>query len=212
MEEQSFWYLIFEPYYAMDTHLVVLEMIAVLFGFLSVWYAKKEHIWVFPTGIVSTVLFVYILWVYSLLGDMLINAYYTALSVYGWWVWTRKDESNNVVHISRTTPKEKRSSVIFFIITILFVILVYRYFEKFSSWTAYVDTVTTAIFFVGMWLMAKKKIENWTFWIIGDLISIPLYWYKGLIFTSFQYLIFTAIALMGYMEWKKRLDNSPHQS
>lgn len=212
MEEQSFWYLIFEPYYAMDTHLVVLEMIAVLFGFLSVWYAKKEHIWVFPTGIVSTVLFVYILWVYSLLGDMLINAYYTALSVYGWWVWTRKDESNNVVRISRTTPKEKRSSVIFFIITILFVILVYLYFEKFSSWTAYVDTVTTAIFFVGMWLMAKKKIENWTFWIIGDLISIPLYWYKGLIFTSFQYLIFTAIALMGYMEWKKRLDNSPHQS
>ena len=211
MEERSIWYLVFEPYYSMDTHLIVLEMIAVLFGFFSVWYAKKEHIWVFPTGIISTALFVYILWVYSLLGDMLINAYYTALSVYGWWVWTRKDDLKNVVSISRTSSKEKRNSAIFFFITVLFVILVYRYFDKFTSWTAYVDTITTAIFFVGMWLMAKKKIENWIFWIVGDLISIPLYWYKGLIFTSFQYLIFTAIALMGYMEWKRRLDNNLQQ-
>lgn len=211
MEERSIWYLVFEPYYSMDTHLIVLEMIAVLFGFFSVWYAKKEHIWVFPTGIISTALFVYILWVYSLLGDMLINAYYTALSVYGWWVWTRKDDLNNVVSISRTSPQEKRNSVLFFFITVLFVILVYRYFDKFTSWTAYVDTITTAIFFVGMWLMAKKKIENWIFWIVGDLISIPLYWYKGLIFTSFQYLIFTVIALMGYMEWKRRLDNNLQQ-
>lgn len=211
MEERSIWHLVFEPYYSMDTHLIVLEMFAVLFGFFSVWYAKKENIWVFPTGIISTVLFVYLLWVYSLLGDMLINAYYTALSVYGWWVWTRKDALNNVVSISRTSPQEKRNSVIFIFITMLFVILVYRYFDKFTSWTAYVDTITTAIFFVGMWLMAKKKIENWTFWIVGDLISIPLYWYKGLIFTSFQYLIFTAIALMGYMEWKRRLDNNLQQ-
>jgi nicotinamide mononucleotide transporter len=211
MEERSIWYLVFEPYYLMDTHLIVLEMIAVLFGFFSVWYAKKEHIWVFPTGIISTALFVYILWVYSLLGDMLINAYYTALSVYGWWVWTRTDDLNNVVSISRTSSKEKRNSVVFFLITVLFVILVYRYFDKFTSWTAYVDTITTAIFFVGMWLMAKKKFENWIFWIVGDLISIPLYWYKGLIFTSFQYLIFTAIALMGYMEWKRRLDNNLQQ-
>lgn len=211
MEEQSIWYLIFEPYYSMDIHLIVLEMIAVFFGFFSVWYAKKEHIWVFPTGIISTALFVYILWVYSLLGDMLINLYYTALSVYGWWAWTRTDDLDNVVSISRTSSKEKRNSVVFFLITVLFVILVYRYFDKFTSWTAYIDTITTAVFFVGMWLMAKKKIENWTFWIVGDLISIPLYWYKGLIFTSFQYLIFTAIALMGYMEWKRRLDNSLQQ-
>lgn len=211
MEDKGIWYFIFEPYFSMDTHLIVLEMIAVLFGFLSVWYAKKEHIWVFSSGIVSTVIFVYILWVYGLLGDMLINAYYSALSVYGWWFWTRKDANNSLVSISRTSNKEKKHSTIFFVITMLFVVLVYSYFDKFTTWTAYVDTLTTAIFFVGMWLMAKKKIENWIFWIIGDLISIPLYWYKGLIFTSFQYLIFTVIALLGYMEWKKRLDNNLHQ-
>jgi len=205
--EEGIWHYLFEPYYVMEPHLVVLELIAVFFGFLSVWYAKKEFIGVYPTGIISTVLFVYILWIYGLLGDMLINAYYSAISIYGWWLWSRKDANNALVYISWTSKKEKKQSVLFFIATMLFVIGVYLYFEKFTTWTAYVDTMTTAIFFVGMWLMAKKKIENWIFWIIGDLISIPLYWYKGLIFTSFQYLIFTAIALLGYFEWKKRLNN-----
>jgi nicotinamide mononucleotide transporter len=205
MKDNPIIQFVFEPYFGMDPYLVWLEMIAVFFGFLSVWYAKKENIWVYPTGIISTVIFVYLLWVYSLLGDMLINGYYSLLSVYGWWVWTRK-EGGAPLAISRTTPKEKKWSILFFAVTMLFVVVVYDYFDKFNVWTAYVDTLTTAIFFVGMWLMAKKKIENWTFWIIGDVISIPLYWYKGLIFTSFQYLIFTIIAILGYIEWKNRLN------
>src|SRR5690606_41247316 len=91
----------------------------------------------------------------------------------------------------------------------LFVVLVYLVFNNFDSWTAYVDTLTTALFFVGMWLMAKKKLENWIYWILGDLISIPLYWYKGLIFTSFQYFLFTIIAVFGYLAWKKSLNKGP---
>jgi nicotinamide mononucleotide transporter len=86
------------------------------------------------------------------------------------------------------------------------VYFIYKIFDKWTSWVAYVDTITTAIFFVGMWLMAKRKIENWIFWIIGDIISIPLYFYKGLTFTSFQYLGFTFIAIAGYYAWKKTLD------
>ena len=140
---------------------------------------------------------------------MLINAYYFAMSVYGWYVWTRKVDDTHFIPITRTSNKEKLWSVFLFSGTLLFVVLVYLVFDKFSSWTAYVDTVTTAIFFVGMWLMARKKLENWTFWIIGDLISIPLYLYKGLIFTSFQYLLFTLIAVFGYLEWKKNLNKSP---
>jgi nicotinamide mononucleotide transporter len=93
----------------------------------------------------------------------------------------------------------------------VFVVLVYSYFEKWNSWTAYVDTLTTAIFFVGMWLMAKKKIENWIFWIIGDLISVPLYFYKGLVFSAFQYLIFTIIAVYGYKAWQKHI-NRPNKT
>ncbi len=199
----------FNQYDGVPSYLVVLELIAVIFGFLSVWYAKRENILVFPTGIISTAIFVYILWVFGLLGDMLINAYYFSMSIYGWYVWTRKVDATHFIPISRMNAREKAYSILLFLLTVLFVTAVYIWFEKFDTWTAYVDTLTTAIFFVGMWLMAKKKLENWTFWIIGDIISIPLYLFKGLIFTSFQYLLFTLIAIFGYLAWKKNLNKSP---
>jgi len=94
------------------------------------------------------------------------------------------------------------------VLTIVFVVVVYLYFNKFTSWYSYLDTILTAIFFVGMWLMAKRKIENWIFWIVGDLLSIPLYFAKGYTFTSFQYIVFTIIAVYGYLEWKKILNSS----
>ena len=200
---------LFSQYAETPTFIIVLEMIAVVFGFLSVWYAKRENILVFPTGIISTGIFVYILWVFGLLGDMLINAYYFSMSIYGWYVWTRKVDATHFIPITRTTKKEKIWSLVLFALTMIFVIGVYLAFEKFDSWTAYVDTLTTAIFFVGMWLMARKKLENWTFWIIGDVISVPLYLYKGLIFTSLQYFLFTIIAIAGYLAWKKNLNKSP---
>jgi nicotinamide mononucleotide transporter len=200
---------LFAQYEGVPTHLVVLELVAVFFGFLSVWYAKKENILVFPTGIISTGIFVYLLWIFGLLGDMLINAYYFIMSVYGWYVWTRKVDETHFVPITRTTAREKKWSAGLFIATLVFVTVVYVGFKKFDTWTAYVDTVTTAIFFVGMWLMALKKLENWTYWIIGDIISVPLYLYKGLIFTSLQYFLFTLIAVLGYLAWKKNLGKSP---
>jgi len=200
---------LFTQYKDTATYLVVLEMIAVVFGFLSVWYAKRENILVFPTGIISTGIFVYILFVFGLLGDMLINGYYFAMSVYGWYEWTRKVDGTHFIPITRTTKKEKTWSVILFVATLVFVTLVYLAFDKFNVWTAYVDTVTTAVFFVGMWLMAKKKLENWTYWIIGDVISVPLYLFKGLIFTSLQFFLFTLIAIFGYIAWKKDLNKSP---
>ena len=200
---------LFGQYSDTPTFLIILEMIAVVFGFLSVWYAKRENILVFPTGIITTGIFVYILWVFGLLGDMLINAYYFSMSIYGWYMWTRKVDATHFIPITRTTRKEKSWSVLLFVATMVFVIAVYLWFDKFNTWTAYVDTLTTAIFFVGMWLMAKKKLENWTFWIVGDVISVPLYLFKGLIFTSLQYFLFTIIAILGYLAWKKNLDKSP---
>ena len=186
---------------------IALEIIGVVFGFLSVWYAKRNLILVFPTGLISTAIFVYLLLKWELLGDMMINAYYFAMSIYGWYVWTRKS-NDSVTPITRTTSNEKRVSTLIFIATLAFVYIVYQTADKWTSWTAYVDTLTTAVFFVGMWLMARRKIENWIFWIVGDVISIPLYFYKGLTFTSFQYLIFTLVAIYGYLAWKKILNSS----
>ena len=198
--------LLFSQYKTYPLFDIYLEIIAVVFGLWSVWCAKKDNILVFPTGIVSTLIYVYLLWKWSLLGDMMINGYYFIMSIYGWYHWTRKKGDTIEFPISRTTNREKVISIIIFTLSILFVIIVYLYFNKFTTWSAYVDTFITGIFFVGMWLMAKRKIENWIFWIIGDAISIPLYFIKGFTFTSFQYIIFTIIAVFGYLEWKKTLD------
>ncbi len=201
----------FAQYAEVPTHLIVLEVVAVFFGFLSVWYAKQDNILVYPTGIISTAIFVYILAIYGLLGDMMINGYYFAMSIYGWYIWTRKVDATHYTPITKATKIENKQSIYIFIATLIFVFAVYEFFDKWNSWTAYVDTLTTAIFFVGMWLMAKKKLENWIYWIVGDIISIPLYLYKGLVFTSFQYLLFTIIAVYGYRAWKKNL-NIPETS
>ena len=199
----------FSQYDGIPTHLVVLEIIGVLFGFFSVWFAKKENILVYPTGIVNTGIFVYILLIYGLLGDMLINAYYFAMSVFGWYHWTRKVDATHFTPVTRMTSQDKKRAVFLFLGSLAFTIAVYSVFDKFNTWTAYVDTTTTALFFVAMWLMALKKFEHWTFWIIGDVITIPLYLYKGLIFTAFQYLVFTLIAIAGYMAWKQLINKSP---
>ncbi|WP_055442743.1 nicotinamide riboside transporter PnuC [Lacinutrix himadriensis] len=199
---------LFGQYSDYQTLDVVLEIVAVIFGFLSVWFSRKNNILVFPTGMISTCIFVYLLLKWGLLGDMMINAYYFIMSVYGWYIWTRKVDASHVTQISRTTKKEKKISVAIFLATLVFVFSIYKTFDKWNGWVAYVDTITTAIFFVGMWLMAKRKIENWIYWIIGDIISIPLYFYKGFTFTSFQYLGFTFIAILGYLAWKKSLDNN----
>ena len=131
------------------------------------------------------------------------------MSVYGWYVWTRKVDADHVPPISKTTKKEHIWSAVIFTAAIIFVFAVYTIFDKWNNWTAYVDTITTALFFVGMWLMAKRTIENWIYWIIGDIISVPLYFYKGFTFTSFQYLIFTVLAIYGFIAWKKYLNNIP---
>jgi nicotinamide mononucleotide transporter len=199
--------LLFEQYSQYQTKDIVLEIIAVVFGLLSVWYSKNNNILVFPTGMISTAIFIYLLYKSVLLGDMMINAYYFLMSIYGWFIWTRK-ENNTVTPISRVTNNEKKIATIIFLSSLVFIYLIYVYFDKWGTITSYVDNITTAIFFVGMWLMAKRKIENWIFWIIADIISVPLYFYKGLTFSSLQYLIFTFIAIAGYYSWKKILNKS----
>jgi nicotinamide mononucleotide transporter len=188
---------------------ITLEITGVVFGLLSVWLAKKNHISVFPTGMISTSIFVYLLLKSGLVGDMLINAYYFGMSVYGWVIWTRVNDQKQTTPITRINQQEWRYLLLLFVGSLVFVYGVYQWFGLWNSSTAMIDTLTTAIFFSGMWLMARRKIENWIFWIVGDIISVPLYLIKGFSFTSLQYLIFTFIAIYGYLEWKKILDNHP---
>ena len=189
--------VLFGQYREYLPHDIILEITAVILGLLSVVYAKKNNVLVYPTGMFSTAIFVYLLFKWSLLGDMIINAYYFIMSGYGYYYWSQKKGAIYIHQVDFINAKEGKISLFLFFLSLSFVYCLYQVFDRWNDWTAYIDTLTTAIFFVGMWLMARRKIENWIFWIVGDLISIPLYFYKGLTLTSLQYLIFTIIAILG---------------
>lgn len=213
----NFYELFLKPYESYKTYQIVLETIAMTFGIFSVFFSIKKNIWVYPTGIISTVLYVYILFVFGLLGDMMINFYYTVMSVYGWILWAKNSADHVHVQVSWATKKEWIFATFLFVLSLILVTIVY-YYKPFIDnhfsmidvqlglyhldWANWLDVFTTAIFLVGMWFMAKRRIENWIFWIIGDLICIPMMIYKGLGITSVQYIVFSAMAIIGYIEWK----------
>ena len=199
---QIFNFLI-EPYQNYAIIDVVLEAIAVILGLLSVYFAKRDQIAVYPTGMLSTIIFVYILFKANLLGDMVINAYFFLVSIYGWYFWSYKKAKKTENSISVMDPFEKKWWFILFIIILFLIAGIYILFDKWNNWSAPIDCFTTGLFFIGMWFMARKRIEHWIFWIVGDIISIPLYLYKGLVLTSIQYFIFTLIAIFGYIQWKQ---------
>ena len=193
---------LFQQYGSYSQVDIGLEIFAVFFGFLSVWFSKNNNVLVFPTGLINTSIFVYLLFKWELLGDMIINAYYFVVSIYGWYYWTRKNSNNDYTPVSKVNYNDQKIILVISILSAIFVSLMYTVFNKWSGLVSYIDILTTSIFFAGMWLMARRKIESWIFWIIGDIISTPLYLYKGLTFTSFQYFIFTFIAIAGYYKWK----------
>lgn len=179
-----------------------LEGVAVFFGLASVWYAKKENILVYPTGIISVLIYVYITFFAKLYADMAINSFYFVMSVYGWYMWTHQNSEKAERPITWMTKNEHIISAIGLVVFYAGMYYVLKFHT--DSDVPIIDSLTTAIFIVGMYLMALKKIENWIYWIVGDLISVPLYLYKGLVLTSFQFFVFLIIAVLGYLEWKKR--------
>ncbi|WP_299675639.1 nicotinamide riboside transporter PnuC [uncultured Dokdonia sp.] len=196
------------PYQEATTLNIILEIIAVIFGVVGVWFGKRENILVYPLGIISTVIFVYLCNFFELYGEVIINIYYTLMSIYGWYTWLQI-KNGTPLAISRMSKKDTGKALIIFISTALFVVAIYLYENKFDKWTDYIDTVTTGLCFAAMWLMANKKLEHWSLWIIANIISIPLYFVKGLGFTGIQFIILLIIAIQGHIAWKKHLDNSP---
>lgn len=221
-EPMNVYDLFVKPYEAYTTLQIAMEASATVFGILSVYFSIKKNIWVYPTGIISTLLYVYILFNFGLLGDCMINVYYTVMSIYGWILWSKHSKDHIHVEVSWASKKEWRYGILLFALSIILVTGVYYYKpyidNEFSmqgaslglyhlDWANWLDVITTSVFLVGMWFMAKRRIENWIFWIIGDFICIPMMIYKGLGITSVQYLVFTIMAISGYVSWKKSLRN-----
>ncbi len=197
-----------DAYKNASTTQIVLEFAVFVFGILSVWYAKKENILVYPTGLIATIITTYLLYVAGYLGDMMVNGYFAIMSVYGWYYWAKNGTETDNLQITRTNAKEKIIGVLLFFLTIIVVFEIYNLFDYEIKADNYIDIFASGIFFTGMWYMALKKIENWTLWIIGDFMVTPLYAYRGLGMLSLQYLIFTIMAISAYLEWRKILDKN----
>ncbi len=220
-----------QPYETYTSLQITLEIVAALLGVGSVIFSAQKNILVYPTGIVSTAIYVYLLFGWGLYGDTLINGYYFVMSIYGWYMWSKIDENKQHIPVTKMTNNEKKFSIFIFVAAVVLVLFIYHfkpYIESgfkteilaslpqpfywlqgntipFDIKIQYVDTLTTALFFVGMWLMARKKIENWMFWIMGDIIAIPMYLFRGYGITGFQYFIFLIPAIAGYFAWRKDL-------
>lgn len=181
-----------------------LEWTAVIFGLMSVWFSMKENILVYPTGIISVLIYVYLSFNYLLYADAGVNSYYFVMSVYGWYHW--KDTEGDADQIPVTKNSSKEWAISAGILVSSFLILVFVLHNFTDSDVPIWDATTTCFAILGMWLMARKKVESWIAWIITDIISVPLYFYKGLVLTSFQFLFFTGLAVAGYFAWKKSLE------
>ena len=185
---------------------IVLEFLAFWFGIISVIFAKKQNIFVYPAGIICTIITMYLMYKVNLLGHILVNLLYTIISLFGWWNWSRRENNDLVVKVSKFSFIDLPKSFLIFFLIITAAYIAHDYFETdFEGQIKELDIFTSGIFVTAMWLMANKKLENWILWIIGNIITIPLYLSSDKIILSIQYVIFTILAIQAYIEWKKSL-------
>lgn len=188
-------------------HTSLLEYIAVLAGIASVWFSRVENIWVYPTGLVNTLIYIYLSIQYHLIGEASVNLYYSIMSVYGWFLWTRKDaQQQHVLQIRFSSGKEWLQQLAFFaaFYIVIFSALTWLKRDFAPEAIPWGDAFASATAYTGMWLMARKKVESWYWWIATNIASIPLYFVKNLVFTSVYYFILLILAIGGLIEWKKR--------
>lgn len=183
------------------------EFIAVIFGVLSVYFSRKENIWVYPTGLVNTIIYVYLSFKYHLIGEATVNFYYTIMSIYGWVLWAKRNEQQeHLLRISFSTSGEWVFQLSFFATLYIIIFFALRYLKTafYPGAIPAADAFASATAFTGMWLMARKKVESWWWWIATNMASVPLYFVKGLVFTAVFYVVLLVLAVAGLIEWRRR--------
>jgi nicotinamide mononucleotide transporter len=183
------------------------EYVAVFAGIASVWLSAKENIWLYPIGLINTIIYIYISCSGSLFGEAAVNGYYTFMSIYGWYRWSKKDKQEHIItQIAYATTREWYSQLLFFIVAYLIVYgaLVYLQQSFAPNAVPLADALASATAFTGMWLMTKKKVESWYWWMATNITSIPLYFVKNYVLTSLYYCILLIMAVIGWIEWNKK--------
>lgn len=198
---------IYEQFIDQIKKTTLLEYIAVITGIGSVWFSRIENILVYPVGLISTVIYTYISIQGDLYGEASVQLYYTIMSIYGWVLWTKKDKQHhNIVVISFSTPKELLHQLLFFVFFYLSIFFALSYLKHafFPGVIPWADAFASATAFTGMWLMARKKVESWYWWMATNIASVPLFFVKNYMLTSAFYFVLLILAFWGLAEWKNR--------
>lgn len=184
-----------------------LEGIAVVSGISGVLLERKESIWLYPVGLIGTIIFVYLSLNRGLLGEASVNVYYTILSLYGWWLWARKKTDNQAVEIQYSTRREWIVQLSFFtgMFVVLYAALHYAGSNFYEGVWPFWDGLASAAAYTGMWMLAKKKIETWYWWLLTNTLSIPIYFGKGYVFIAIQFVVFTLLSISGLLAWRKKM-------
>lgn len=191
------------------------EYIAVFSGIASVWFSRRENILVYPVGLINTTFYIYLSAKGELYGEASVNLYYTVMSIYGWIIWVRRNPQHEpVVKIKFSDRRWLLNQLLFFLFfyIVIFLILTYLKNDFSPGVIPWADAFASATAFTGMWLMTRKKVESWYWWIATNAASIPLYFVKDYVFTSVYYLILLVFSFWGIQEWKKRATPGVNQN
>lgn len=201
------WNALYQSFIDGITNTSPTEAIAVIAGIASVWLSRAESIWVYPVGLINTVFYIYLSIKGSLPGEASVNIYYTILSIYGWVLWARKDARHKPeLRITFSTRREWGLQLLFGAVMYGAIFFALTYLKKafYPGAIPWADAFASATAYTGMWLMARKKVESWIWWLATDAASVPLYIVKGYAFTGVQFLVFTILAVAGLISWWKK--------
>jgi len=182
------------------------EWVSTITQIASVWFARKNNVLVYPTGIIGVLLAAYLYFFDShppLYADGTLNIYYFFMSVYGWYNWVQRKDADHLTYpISWCSKKELSIGVILFFVA--WGAIYFTLVKITDSNTPTLDSLVSASAVVAMWWMAKRKIENWLGWVASNIVAIPLNFYKEFYLFTLMYVLFLGMAVWGLIEWKKQ--------
>ncbi|MFO8022184.1 MAG: nicotinamide riboside transporter PnuC [Perlabentimonas sp.] len=180
-----------------------IEVLGAVTGIIFLYLEIKENIWLWPFGIATSTLYIYIFFVSKFYADMGLQFYYLAISLYGWWHWLYggKREGEDTLPISRITVK--LAAVLFVVSIAIFAVTAYVLINFTDSPVPYGDAFTTALSVVATWMLAHKILEMWWVWVLVNAVAMGLYIYKGLYPTSVLFFLYFSMSIVGYLQWKR---------
>jgi nicotinamide mononucleotide transporter len=195
-----------ETAWAYAVQINALEAAGLVFGLLAVWLLIKQNIWTWPAGIIYVFISFVIFWQVKLYADLALHVVFLVLNVYGWYYWIYGNKNKDKeLPVTTTSPKVLAMLIGLSVVGIAAMgTLFLRYTD---AAVPYWDSTTTVLSLVGMWLTAKKKIENWHFWFVVDVLATGIYLYKGIYFYALLYLVYIGMAVAGYLAWRKDLQS-----